>query len=253
MRRTADSDALNWLDPRAAEGGDVAGYDATGWHAAVWILHAMYETGQLPAGITHDDIHRIEREAGAAEPVMIGDVDLEEVLAGTTVVGSALGRSAWPGPGWKRLPWSELARRLDIDPFDIDVPPCFRSFPYSSWPANIAPPAEGSLDREQFVRLTDHLATVTPGGYSARCFAFYAMCAVGEFEEHVVYVGELGELVALYDDEDLPGSPSNIWPGDRSWFVYTDWDLWATKVSGSAELAGRLIADTELEAVSLPF
>lgn len=158
---------------------------ASSWEASVWILHAMYETAELPAGISHDDVHRMERAAGVTEPAMIGDVDVEEVLAGAQVVGSALGRSGWPGPGWERLRWSELAKRLGVDPFAIDVPPCLRSFPYSSWSANIAPPGEGSLDREQFLRLLENLAAVTPGRDRAGCFAFYAMAMTGDYEGRV--------------------------------------------------------------------
>ena len=81
-----------------------------------------------------------------------------------------------------------------------------------SWPVNISPPAEGSLDREQFVRLLDHLAWISPAGETTDCMAFYAILAIGEFDDPVIYRGPLGELVELYDDPDLPGSPSNIWP-----------------------------------------
>jgi hypothetical protein len=35
--------------------------------ASVWLLHAMYETADLPAGITHDDVDRIERAAAVSE------------------------------------------------------------------------------------------------------------------------------------------------------------------------------------------
>jgi hypothetical protein len=255
VRRISDPADVDWLDERAPQGSNVTGYDAAGWEASIWILHAMYETAELPAGVTHDDVHRIERAAGLVEPAFIGEVDLEEPLAdaGAKVVGSSLGRSAWPGPGWERLSWSKLAKRLGVDPFAIDVPPGLRSFPYTSWPANIAPPGEGSLDREQFIDLVDHLAAVTPKGDRAPCFAFYAMVMTGDYDHDTLYTAELRELIELYDDEDLPGSPSNIWPDDRSWLVYTDADLWATKVSGSAELIARLRADPELEVVTLPF
>ena len=43
-------------------------------------------------------------------------------------------------------------------------------------------------------------------------------------------------------------TPSNIWPADRSWFVYTDYDLWATRISGSQALIDALIEDSEIDA-----
>ena len=34
---------------------------------------------------------------------------------------------------------------------------------------------------------------------------------------------------------------------DRSWFAYTDWDLWGTKASGPESLINKLKADPDLE------
>ena len=49
------------------------------------------------------------------------------------------------------------------------------------------------------------------------------------------------------------GAPNNIWPDDKAWFTYTDYDLWATKVSGSQDLIARILEDDELEGVILDF
>lgn len=62
-----------------------------------------------------------------------------------------------------------------------------------------------------------------------------------------VYAGDcrdVGELVA-----ELTLTPSNSWPADRSWLVYTDRDLQGTKVSGSCELIAALEADERLETI----
>jgi hypothetical protein len=251
VERLSDPELVAWLAASArTPGGSAVGYDATGWESAIWLLHAMYETDERPAGLTHDDVARIERAAGISDLPVPVEV-FEELLPDAVAVGSALGRTEWPGPGWKRLRWSEVAARLNVDPLADGVPPSSDSFPYRSWPVTIEPPGEGSLDREQYLRLVDHLAAVSGDGFRAPCYAFYGACAVGEFDEVVVYAGELGELAALYDHRDVEGSPSNIWPDDRSWMVYTDWDLWGTKVSGDPSLTESLLADSELEAVSL--
>jgi len=252
VKRVTDQRLLDWVDGRAPDGHISTGYDATGWETSIWVLHAMYETEHMPDGVTHDDVDRAERAAHSLPPTMIGALDVGAVLDATTATGVPLGRSAWPGRGWQRLRWTELARRLQVDPFAVDVAPGTRSFPYSSWPVNVRPPAEGSLDREQFLRLVDLLAASTPAR-NVRCVAFYAPCAVGQYEELVIYEGTLNQVVHLYDDDDLPGAPSNLWPDERSWFVYTDCDSWATKVSGSAELIGALSTDSQLETVALDF
>jgi hypothetical protein len=247
MQRLSPSDsadALEWLD--GIDG--LSGYDAQGWDRTVCVLHAMYETDDRPDGLSHDEVHRIELEAGTVEPQVVGKVNVDE-LPGAVVIGSAVGASGDPGEGWRRLLWSELASRLKVDPFDLDVPPCFKSFPYRSWPANIAPPGEGSLDHEQFQSLLNCLAPESAGGWDTTCIAYRTPLATGDFNDHTMHRCSLDQLSGLYDERS--GAPSNIWPEDRAWFVYTDWDLWATKVSGSQTLIDALNADTALETVTL--
>jgi hypothetical protein len=211
----------------------------------------MYETQALPSGLTHDEVWRIE---DAVVPSNEGTTEFEQRLAEITrdsvVIGGALGRSGWPGPGWVRLRWSELGVRLGIDPYALDVPPCFRSFPYRSWPVNIAPPAEGSLDREQFNRLLVHLAAMSDDGWHTECTCYYSPLWSGGTDP-TVYAGKLEDLAELYEAERTFGAPTNLWPNDRSWLTYTDADLWGTKVSGSGALTKCVLDDDEIEAVTL--
>jgi hypothetical protein len=247
MQRIAATAALDWLRGLPPRG---VGFDPTGWEAETWILHAMYERADVPGGLTHDDVRRIEVAAGTQEPVIINNVNLEEL---GVVVGNLLGRSGHPGPGWSRLRWDELARRLDTNIFADWHLPCYRSFPYRSWPANIEPPAEGSLDREQLERLLVHLCDHATGGSRQDCRAFYpGWIAAEDPAEDVVYELRLEELMDLYGDAAVPGSPINLWPTDTSWFVLTDWDLWGTKVSGSRELVAAVADDPAIETTSVP-
>lgn len=248
MRRIPATPALDWLRAQARQAG--VGFDPVGWGAHTWILHAMYERADLPGGLTHDDVRRIEVAAGADEPRIVGDVNLEDV---GVVVGSPLGRSGHPGAGWARLRWDELAARLGVGIFDDWHLPCSRSFPYDSWPVNIRPPAEGSLDREQLRRLLAHLADHGDDGSGQTCLAFYpSWITTPPSDDDAVYELRLEELMDLYDDASVPGSPSNLWPADRAWFVYTDWDLWGTKVSGSPALIAAIEADAAIETTSVP-
>jgi hypothetical protein len=70
--------------------------------------------------------------------------------------------------------------------------------------------------------------------------------------EDFVYELRLDEMISLYDEPSLTGSPINLWPLDRSWFVLTDWDLWGTKLSGSQALIRDIEADPELETATPP-
>jgi hypothetical protein len=253
MRRVLDGRALGWLE-RRSPGGSATGFAAAGWDQSVWVPHAMYETDDLPGGVSHDDERRMEEAAGISN-VPVDQPVLAEINSRATLTGGGLGWSEHPGPGWRRLPWGELGVRLGIDPFTQfgDGHP----FPYRSWPVNIDPPTEGSLDREQYRRLIEHLDAATPGADSS-CFAFYSMLtanALLDVEDAdalggaALYRGLTSDLGYFCDQEEFGGSPSNIWSDNGSWLVYTDWDFQATKVSGNADLIQRLVGDPEIEAV----
>lgn len=132
---------------------------------------------------------------------------------------------------------------------DQPLPPCFRWFPISSWPVNIAPPVEGSLDETSMRALLRILAQHSDAADETLCYAFYASLSSGDFDEQTLFSGPLGAIPDLVNGSDaMLATPSNIWPHDRSWFVYTDWDLWATRVSGSRWLTAEIAATPELEA-----
>jgi hypothetical protein len=252
---------MGWIIERTAEPeqaeaeAEACGYDPGGWEASIWLLNAMYENPSIPDGLTHDDAETARRSTARRDRRWWRrrrrGRSVDELLSESTATGGALGRSRWPGPGWRRLRWTELGERLEVDPLAAGAPSA-RSFPFRSWPLRIEPPAEGSLDREQFEGLVGHLVEQSPAGPDEPCFAFYGLLASDDMREPRLLEGRLGELVELYDDARFPGSPSNIWPQDRSWLVYTDWDLRGTKISGDPALMTALAADALLETVPLP-
>jgi len=205
----------------------------------------MYECPDVTSDLTFHELRQWRLATGRDQPDMIGSLNLDEL---TIATGAPLGWSARPGPQWQRLPWSGLADRLGVRLGESDVPPCFRWFPYRSWPARIRPPAAGSLDEESMAALLRQLAARSPAGLAASCHAYYTPVASGGFDSVALFRGPLEAVPGLVDArEHRFGSPSNFWPDDRSWLVYTDWDLWATKVSGSHPLIEDLIADPGIE------
>jgi hypothetical protein len=65
-----------------------------------------------------------------------------------------------------------------------------------------------------------------------------------------VYAGKLSDVPALVASQrGTAFTPNNIWPADRSWLIYTDFDLEATRVSGSTEVIEALRADDHLDTV----
>lgn len=235
---------LDWLGTRSSDDG-VTGFDAGGWPDAVWVLHSIYEDPRSTSDATWDDARHARLDAGLDSPLVIGSVSLDEC---STVIGGSLGMSDPHGAGQSRVRWRELAERFSIDFDSFQFPPCFRWFPYQSWPVRFDPPDEGSLDRESLAALIDVLAG---DGSSSTCLAYYSPLANGmRFEEAWMRQVAIRDIPLLVDpSEGRVGTPSNWWALDSTWMVFTDWDLWATKVSGSGALIAALEADPRLECI----
>jgi hypothetical protein len=69
-----------------------------------------------------------------------------------------------------------------------------------------------------------------------------------------LWKGTLGTLPTLLtrEDYDYRFSPTNWWSADRTWFVLTDYDLQATKVSGPENLITKIRNDPFLETWTEP-
>ncbi|MGI5168667.1 hypothetical protein ACQEU3_30400 [Spirillospora sp. CA-253888] len=253
---------LNELDPDHC----YSGFEPPRSPDAVWLLHAMYAWQGGLVTTTHDDLYRSMRGAGLTEPdpggdpvggEQAGDMDVGDLLEDAVVTGSELGRSGHPGRGWRRLRWAELARGFGgpvVPEGEFPGHRCLRqAHPTGSWSAAIEPPAEGCLDREGWHRLMEVLVRHSAAGADTRVLAYYCPLLTSDWDHETVLAGRLGDAAALYDHPRMTSCPSNLWPVDRSWVVYCDWDLWGTKVVGPAALAADLLADGELEALRLPW
>jgi hypothetical protein len=96
------------------------------------------------------------------------------------------------------------------------------------------------------------LAAHARAGRNSPCFAFYGSLPAGfDFDNVHLWSGPLGRIPDLIDQQGGPYgfSPTNFWPAERDWFVWTDYDLEATKVSGDPALISALHAEPRLECV----
>ncbi|MFE2012604.1 hypothetical protein [Streptomyces sp. NPDC059491] len=248
------SGATGWLLDLCGDG--LTGFMPPAMPDAVWVLNAMYEHERGPADVSYHEYRQARIADGSTQPDVVGGIDLDAVGIST---GGGLGRARHPGPGWRRLRWTELARRTGDPVVPDGLMPSHRCFPSAkkegSWPLGIIPPTEGSLDRETWSRLVALLTQYSPAGPDTRCSAYYNPMLLGtfDFENLHVRAGRLGDAQILYDQPEVDFSPSNLWADDRSWVVCTDYDLWGTKVAGPPALVDALLNDSEIEAVRLPW
>lgn len=147
------------------------------------------------------------------------------------------------GPsGTQRLRWSEYAERHGLTPGS--------TWPNDLWfgagiADNLDPPLEGSLEDEDLRLLLQVLSQYTDTDAWANGIASYGL--IPWFDQVCVFEGELSEIRSAVNASGLTSTPDNFWPADRSWFVYTDVDLWATKISGSPELIAAIKAEPAFE------
>jgi hypothetical protein len=259
------AERIRWL----CDGDLPPGYGAPGctgfnpadrWPAAVWVLNAMYERDDMPAGLTHHELRQHAIAAGLEEPEIVGGVNLDEA---TVTTGGGLGFQEKPPSPWRRLTWSELGRRQGFGFWAVDgkwpqlrfrpqaewddratMPagtwPLVRHTGQSSWPVSILPPTEGSLDAESLDGVIEVLSGCTAPEALGDCSFYYGAAAFMR-EGPTIYAGHLHELPALVRGQrGTPLTPNNMWARDHSWLVYTDYDLHATRVNGSAELINEL-------------
>ncbi|WP_374010552.1 hypothetical protein [Leifsonia sp. LS-T14] len=210
------------------------------------MLHAMYRTN-ADSSLTHDEVRKAAIAAGEIPPLVIGDLDLD---AGAWVTGVGLGYSPVPEEA-DRLRWGPMLADHGVDPRTQEFPPNDSWFPWRSWPSNIEPPNEGSLGAEDLEALLDVLAAHSVDGAEQECIAYYGGLAANDFDSVNMYRVRLRQIPELLDVNGgrFRATPSNFWPVDRSWFVWTDWDLLGTKVSGAEELVLRLDAHPGLEVI----
>jgi hypothetical protein len=264
------AEQMQWLSGGTWPSSDgCTGHDQGGFPAAAWVLNAMYERLDLqdmPENLTHHEVHHLEIEAGLRKPAMVGDVNLD---AHTITTGVGLGFAEEPGPPWRRLSWAELGRRDGFGFWAVDGSwPNLRYTPHAdwpdpavmpfasiprigpigqiSWPVSILPPSEGSLDAASLFALIEVLSRHTTSEALQNCGFYYGAVAMGG--DVSVYAGDLLDLPALVRSQrGTQLTPNNIWPADRCWLVYTDYDLWASRVSGSQQLIDALREHGDLD------
>ncbi|MEU8185381.1 hypothetical protein AB0B85_27825 [Micromonospora sp. NPDC049044] len=247
MKRVEDPAALlAWLAGRP-EHETHTGYAPAGWGASTWILHAMYENASHAGRGTHHEVRRRGLESGDLAPLIVGGVDLDD---GTIDTGTPLGFVVRPGSAWRRVLWSQQPGQAP----DPRYPPCHRWFPHQSWPVAVQPPPEGSLDEESLTALLDTLCRHSVDGSGTDCVAFFASLPANDYDHVHVWRGPLSAVPELLEERggSYLFSPTNLWPTDRSWFVWTDYDLQGTRVSGPTPLIEAVRSNPVLETVDWP-
>jgi hypothetical protein len=168
------------------------------------------------------------------------------------------GFGAHPPDGWQRLRWAELASRKGASIrgplFDgVEVPPCYRweavlgrNDARYGIPGQALAPTEGSLGKGDLESLIPVLAAGTSSDRIQGAFSFFDQRLNDGTQLAVTF--DLTEMLAsMLGAEERQFTPEFWWPEDRSWVVWTDWDLMGTKVFGTSSLINQLREHPDVE------
>lgn len=111
---------------------------------------------------------------------------------------------------------------------------------------------EGTIDEESCRRIV----SVLRSSAGQPCFFYYDFLKTPDLSIENNYMGklftgQLEEVLLLYTDARVKGSPSYWWPADKSWCVWTDYDLTFTIIGGPQMLIDAFVADDFLECIKV--
>lgn len=236
---------LDWVRP-ISEGHIGTGFDAVGgWPASIWVLGMLFERTDLP-DLTREDAHAQGWRGYDVDPPHPPWTRLRwHTLAQRHNFGIAAVSGRWPDLVYT---WQQDWDRSDVFPSHGNHPDI--EYFLGSWPIGLILDAPGNLGEPLLSALVDVLLRFTDPRHARHCEMFWDVTFLGLGE--ALFTGPLTELSDLIDDVgEVRRTPSNIWPPDRSWFVYTDYDLSVTKVSGTQELVDAIHADPTLETLRI--
>ena len=113
---------------------------------------------------------------------------------------------------------------------------------------------EGELDPIVRRRLFSILSAFTA---PQPTYFFYGISALVMGQEALLLRASLDaveKVIAAVREGDINAaveSPELVWPEDRSWLLYTDYDLVSTYIASNRAVASALIADEHVEAVEI--
>lgn len=236
MLPARDADSSDWT------GNFVAQCIPRGFPAYCKLFHPIHEDASIRTrDLTWDEEKRANPAPVETEP---GKKTLAAILSDGLLVGR------WSGVEESesaRVPWRTLSERYGLLFHPEFNPESFRkAFENGSWPRYLLGPAEGTLDR----KTSETLISVF-GPFNQEQTVYFRFSDYLVNDQPHLYTGDLNELTSFLAKPQFGGTPECWWPQDRSWCVYTDWDLTFTLIAGSRELVDGCLAHPLLECIEV--
>jgi hypothetical protein len=164
-----------------------------------------------------------------------------------------LGRLAWVssgyGPHGRRVRWRELA-----DDYQLKFHPEFNdesllcAFADRSCPRSLLGPDEGTLD---YPTCEDLVGVLRSFAGDQLCYFFFDALAVWGCSNSLSFCGRIDDVVDVFENDDVSGSPTYWCPAGCDGLVCTDYDLKFTLIGGSRKLVMAWLSHVELECIEV--
>jgi hypothetical protein len=175
-----------------------------------------------------------------------------------------------PPEEWHRVLWKDVAAAKGVElrgPMSDgrEVPPCFRWDAMLSWQDSplfnagedtVAYPSEGSLGQLELQHLVPllmtHATTSKMLGVPSYADPTGRVFDSGQDEGRYAFTFELPSMLDALLNHSKPNerfTPELWWPEDRSWLVWSDWDLLGTKIFGSHALIQQIREHQDIESL----
>lgn len=212
------------------------------FEACCKLFHPIHEDASIRTRtVTWDEEKRATPTPVETEP---GKKALAAILSDSLLVGR---RSGVEEPQGNRVLWHTLAERYGLVFHPEFNPESFRkAFPTGSWPRYLLGPAEGTLDRKTCEAL---ISVLKPFSHSQTIYFRFSDYLMNDLPH--LYSGDFGDLTAFLTKPHFGGTPEYWWPGDRSWCVFTDWDLAFTLIGGSRAIVEACVTHPKLECMAV--
>lgn len=206
---------------------------------------------ERPKWLPSEDLARSERAWRVGDNLPAGYDAYLRLFHPFTPWGAEEPEEAGPGD-WQT--WRALAEKAGVDFRPTlqwnSLKPALPLLENGTRPYSVL---DGELEPRTRQRLFGHLRRHTPPQSTFYLYdlaasvggqvSFMIEAAVGDMERIARWVDERGAAVA--------STPELVWPEDRRWIVFSDYDTPSTYIGADAALAADLFADPELETLAV--